>query len=232
MMPLSISGLIVNGSDDPFFSNVALLLHLDGANNSTTFVDSSKNAFAPIVVGTPTIRNTQSKFGGTSGYFDGSAGYISFADSNEWVFSNNATIEMWIYPQSMSVASEIICQRSVSNNLTFWFFRLNTNGTLRLYAKNGGTVTTDITSTGTVLPNVWTHVCAVMVNWQWKIYINGTTSDSVIVNTASWPNVSYPLLVGAGDETGNFFMGHIDELRITRDVARYPNTFTPPTSPF
>jgi hypothetical protein len=51
------------GPTDPSFSNVSLLLKADGANNSTTFVDSSANNLATLfLIYFPPVN---AEFGGT-----------------------------------------------------------------------------------------------------------------------------------------------------------------------
>ena len=64
-------------SGDPFFSNVSLLLHMDGANGSTAFTDSGPNALTATVVGSSAIATAQSQFGGASGNFP-SGSYLTF----------------------------------------------------------------------------------------------------------------------------------------------------------
>jgi hypothetical protein len=65
------------GPTDPYFSNVSLLLHGDGANGSTTIVDSSPSPKTVTAVGNAQISTAQSKFGGSSLAFDGSGDYLT-----------------------------------------------------------------------------------------------------------------------------------------------------------
>lgn len=65
---------------DPDFASVALLLHMDGANGSASFTDSSGNAHAVTANGGAQISTAQSKFGGSSADFDAVDSYLSVAD--------------------------------------------------------------------------------------------------------------------------------------------------------
>ena len=56
---------------DEYFGDVSLLLYGDGTNGSTAIVDSSSINHAIGVNGNAQISTTQSKFGGSSMYFDG-----------------------------------------------------------------------------------------------------------------------------------------------------------------
>ena len=83
---------------DPNFANVSLLLHGDGANNSTTFTDSSSNNFTLSRVGDVKISTTQSKFGGSSIFFDGAGDYLTLANNSVFTFPSSFTVEAWVFP--------------------------------------------------------------------------------------------------------------------------------------
>lgn len=213
---------------DEFWPKVSLLLNMNGTNSSTVFIDSSPNFAA--VFGNTQISTAQFKYGGAAGLFDGSGDYLSFADSENWNFgAGDVVIEGWIRPTTTATAREIIAQRSTADNNNFWLLRVTSSAKIQLTAVSGGSTITNITSNGTVAANTWSHVAAVRSSGTWKIWINGVNSDAVSTNsTSAWPNVGYPLLIGAGDEISNYFSGYIDDLRITKGAARYTSAFTPP----
>jgi len=70
---IGIANTVFTGtkSDDPNYSSVSLLLNGNGTNGSTTFTDSSVNNHTITRNGNAQISTTQSKFGGSSMYFDG-----------------------------------------------------------------------------------------------------------------------------------------------------------------
>ena len=86
---------------DPNFADVSLLLHGDGANNSTTFTDSSSNNFTLSRVGDVKISTTESKFGGSSIFFDGTGDYLTLANNSDFNFPNDFTVEAWVYPTAI-----------------------------------------------------------------------------------------------------------------------------------
>src|SRR3972149_9214360 len=65
-------------------SYTKLLLHMDGANGSTTFTDEMGQAVTAN--GNAQISTAQSKFGGASGLFDGTGDYLSVPASADWDF--------------------------------------------------------------------------------------------------------------------------------------------------
>jgi hypothetical protein len=78
--------------------------------------------------------------------------------------------------------------------------------------------------------NVWYHIAASRSNGVIRFFVNGILQTTTLSSTEV---VSGPWKVGAYPDTVNYrWNGRIDELRITRDVARYTATFIPPTSPF
>ncbi len=78
-------------------SNISLLLHMDGTNNSTTFTDSSLNSHTVTATGSAQIKTAQYKFGDSSGYFTGSYDYLSIPDSSVFDLSSGIwSMKFWI----------------------------------------------------------------------------------------------------------------------------------------
>ena len=70
----------VDTNPDPYFYNTSLLLHFDGAHNSTSVVDSSYLTKTSTAQGDAKISIAKNKFGGSSMYFDGSGDYLTVPD--------------------------------------------------------------------------------------------------------------------------------------------------------
>ena len=93
------SGSIVG---DEYYNSCSLLLHFSGSNGSTTFIDNSPNNLTVTSNNGVAISTVQSKFGGTSGLFDGTNDYLSIADTAAFRLGSVAyTIEAWIYLNSL-----------------------------------------------------------------------------------------------------------------------------------
>ena len=88
-------------------------------------------------------------------------------------------------------------------------------------------------STGTISNDTWTHVAAVRSGSTITLYINGTADGTVssAVNIVSHGalQVGRQILVSATDQ---MWLGYIDELRISKGIARWTSNFTPPSSAY
>jgi hypothetical protein len=204
---------------DPYYNYTSLLLHMDGTNTSTSFTDSGPNALAVTAVGNAQISTAQSKYGGASGYFDGTGDYLSLASNSQFaVGTSDFTIEFWIYITARKSYGYIIWTKGggdalyISFDLAGNFLRLT----------NAGTV---FAVTSTLNLNQWYHVAVVRSSGSSKIYVDGIGGTAVAC-AASFVQ-SGPLI--GGDSTANYFQGYIDDLRITK-YARFTSAFTPPAA--
>ena len=226
---------------DPYYGAVSLLLHGDGANGSTEILDSSVNPKTVTAVGNARISTAQSKFGGASMYFDGSGDKASLSASPEWVFGiQDFTIEAWMYLMNGG--------QSYARLMHFGPFWLNDNawginaydadfpGKLTFASfKLGGRL---CVSTSTIALNTWYHIAVTRQNGVFRLFVNGileSTNSSYISDTIEPVGATTnTFTVGSsattsGDED---MQGYIDDLRITKGVARYTSSFTPPSQPF
>lgn len=223
---------------DPYFANVSLLLHFDGANGSTTFTDSSPTPKTVTALGGAAISTAQSKFGGASGYFDGNGDYLSVPHSSSLsLISGNFTIEARIYISSLSATGFVLIGKDGVFGTSYPQYRIMVPSSAKLTAflGNGNGVSpvgTTYTGTTTISTGAWHHIAIVKSGSTLIGFLDGGIEFSAAA--ATMYEGSKPLLIGyEKDQPSSFFMhGYIDELRITKGVARYTTAFTPPTAPF
>jgi hypothetical protein len=224
---------------DPFVNNVSLMLSMDGANNSTTFIDSSQNALAVTAVANAKISTAQSKFGGSAAYFDGTGDYLTVANNAVNAFGlGDFTIECWVNFSALPGNNIVMCiantMTSVSSaNTTMWWFGLYNNaGTNRLHLGRHGNGDVFAYVNWTPSLNTWYHVAATRSSSSViRLFIDGV-SQSVTTSGSNWANnfsATGILSIGEG-ATFLEFNGYIDDFRLTT-AARYTASFTPPTAP-
>ena len=228
---LGYRGLLLNhagaslpvGPADPYWSNVVSLLHFDGADGSTTFDDDAGRSW--IAEGTAQIDTAQAgAFGGASGLFDGAGARISTPASVEFVFgTGDFTIEMRV--RQVSPVSE-------------WreLFMVNAGAGLNIMLYDGKLVVAregiaiDYIAPAPVALGDWYHLAVSRADGVVYGFVNGTLafSGAYGYDFNQWANVS----IGAKSGGSNSLAGHIDELRVTKGLARYTSDYTPPTEPF
>jgi hypothetical protein len=212
---------------DEYFQNVSLLLHGDGTNGSTTIIDSSPSPKTVTAFGDAQISTAQSKFGGASIAFDGVGDYLSIADSSDWDVTADYTIEFWARHDLSGVnfTKGYLGTQSVSGTNGFAIGHYLGDLVVR-------TASSSILSTGAPITSLaWNHIALVWSSSTLKGYVNGT---EVLSTTAYTTSTAVPLIIGnfSNLDANRYFDGYIDDLRITKGVARYTANFTPPTAPF
>lgn len=214
---------IKRGGVDQFFNNVSLLLPMD-----ESFNDFSNNNFTLTSYGNPIISQDQSKFSSAAGYFGPSNDYLSAASSSLFGFgTGDFTIEMWIYPQGTSAFQG--------------FFNANdyTNGILMRWHATSQSDSLYINSTyydwqpAIHAPvNTWSHIALVRYGGTVKMFVNGVNRIGSATNNSDIGSTAIPLIGASAHSTNEGFNGYINELRVTKGVARYTADFTPPTNKF
>jgi len=214
---------------DANFANVSFLLHMDGSNGSTTFTDSSLNALAVTANGNAQISTAQSKFGGASAAFDGTGDYLATAHNSVLsIESGDFTAEAWVYRNASGAIHNIINKRQNSPSPgSGHAWRINANNTLQFFFTGGSS----ITSTSTVSAGSWVHIAVTRSANTVRQFINGTL-DATTATFSNGTSNTQEVRIGIDEVGGDGFNGYIDDLRITKGVARYTANFTPPSAPF
>jgi hypothetical protein len=222
-----------SGSGDTYYNSCSLLMHFDGANGSTTFTDNSPAPKTATASGDAQISTVQSKFGGASLYLDGTGDYLSINYNSVFNFGTDSfTWESWIYPTNISGIDGIYATSGGAGVYPKFVVHLNA-GTPSIHYNNltnGNDIYT--TATSAVSLNTWTHLAFVRNGSSWTWYINGNSAGTGTNNT-NITFTSQPTYIGYGGESYfTPFNGYIDEMRVTKGVARYTSNFTPATSAF
>lgn len=208
--------------------NTLLLMHYDGADGGTTFVDNSENAWTFSANGNAQTDTSQSMFGGSSLLLDGTGDFLTGTDDPIWTFTGDFTIECFVRFNSVAGAQVFVAQWGVSS--TSWIFQLSSS-TLNLALSTNGTTANllNLAPAWTPSTGVWYHLAAVRSGSTCTVYVDGVSLGSGS-GAGTLFNATFVPRVGS-QGSGNTLNGWIDEVRIST-VARYTANFTRPAQPF
>jgi hypothetical protein len=235
-----------NADSDSSYSGVSLLHKYEGANSSTTFSDAS-NYFhnATAAGGAISLSTFKSKFGVSSLYSDGTS-YLTIPANEAFVFgTGNFTFEGWFNNDGSKTTRQALFGTEGGDNQ--WTDSARFNVWLRGYSNqsnfeihhsgnSGGPIISFPISV--YLDGNWHHFAISRASGVWNVYINGSHMASYShSNAASLGATGQSLVIGSSglfDSGARAMKGYLDELRITKGVARYTGTssFTPSTSAF
>lgn len=209
---------------DQQFSNNSLLMHFNGANNSTTFTDVIGHT--ANTSGSPIITTLESKFNGSSIYFNSSS-YLSIANTNtEFSFgTDDFTVECFIrFPAYKASNQGIIGLGIGTGKWQLQSFNTGSNINISFHFDTS----TWIQTTYIISLNTWYHVAVTRQAGTGRLFVQGNkeAEGTYLQNL----NYNGPLFVGYN---GSISMhGYMAEARITKGFARYTGNFSIPTFPF
>lgn len=200
------------------------LLHGDGQNNSTVTSDSSSYKYPTALIGNAKISTTQSKWGGSSIYCDGSADYVNvYPTAATDLGTGDFTMDCWVRFDGNG-GHQAIFEYGVANN---FLLQRNTDGNLYLMV-NGSVIYTQAWAYSL---NRWYHVAIVKQSGSIGIYIDGVKLGSSVAST-------YSLSAGTAGYrwgyalVGNSFGGWVEEARLVKGVSLWNSTFILPNNPY
>ena len=197
-----------------------LILALDPANpksysgSGTTVTDISNNNNNGILTNDAYVRY-------------GNLGVLSFDGSNDYAalpsltLASSFTIEFWFYMSALAGIGYYVLYDGRPASTTGAYVNLAINGATPESYVNGATVI----SGSPLSANTWYHFAYARSGSSTKMFITDNTNYINAVNRPVIGTNGYIL----GDSN---FNGYIDDLRITKGLARYTANFTPPTQAF
>lgn len=210
-----------------------LMLHCDGADASTTFTDEIGKTVTAN--GNAQIDTAQSKFGGASGLFDGTDDYLSIPDSDDWNFGiGDFTIDFWV--RFASVSGEQAFFEQYVNGNTYNIFYKTAAGSLVFQSNDGGVIKGDYTYAWSPSINTWYHIAVVRSGSSGYLFVDGVSvgTASTAFGSNTLPDLAAAVKIGMWSGAGGPWNlnGWIDELRVSKGIARWTANFTVATSAY
>jgi hypothetical protein len=222
------SSAVTPRAGDPFFSSVSLLLPMD-----TAFTDLS---ITPKTVTNSggSISTAEKKNGAGSGLFNISGGTNVLSIPHDAGFSfqsgDSFTVECWYYPTSFGSYNYLVSKGSGSSQREW---ALGVTGSALLWYRQTDGSDLSFSANATVTLNEWAHIAAVCNGSTVTLYKDGVAAGSTAWGTPQGSGQSlYIMQFLDFRNIAHEGRGYIDNLRITKGVARYTANFTPPAAAF
>lgn len=230
-------------TSDPNYYSTILLLHLDGTSGTVSSVtDNSPNNTTLSIVGTPSYNTTTFKFGTASLNTTYTSTTNKLVTPSSSVFSfdtGNFTMECWAYCTNVTTYNRLFGNGTGSAFTTGnWLLGIDSSPAQKLVLYVFPTSTVVATSGTTSLSNnTWYHIAFVRNGTNFYVFLNGNL-EFTYTSSASLDGGGTKLLnigsSGQGPSNPAFetWNGYIDDVRITKGVARYTSNFTVPSEAF
>jgi hypothetical protein len=227
--------LFVESSIVPPDSETALLISPDSTQDATAFADLSTFVHTVTAMGDTHHSTEFVTFGATAAKFDRVDDYIYIDTSTEFhMLAGDFTYDAFIYPLVIDGTMQtIFAGDRQSGDHRSVLVSINTTGKAEGKCYSNGTsasVFGTVTGTTTLQAGQWYHVAYTRSGNTFSIWVDGVQEDSV-VETGTMYSAPYGLMVGAYNSPAPDieFSGYIDEIRVSRGIAR---TDFPPVQPY
>lgn len=210
-------------SVDPYWNNVSLMIDFENDGNPAAIADRSSYGHSVTRIGNlPSIEDGAGKYG-DGGKFN--SGGLQLPSHTGFSFgSGDFTIEFWIKPTNNNM---VMSKRSGSGTYGAFTYQDGHAGTFKALHSSGSGWDLTVDSGANLSLNVWQHVAVTRSGNTFRVFVGGVQKGS---STYSSGITSSGTLVIGADTEGGGFTGHMDDVRITKGVARYTANFTPPGS--
>jgi len=212
-----------------------LLLHCDGADESTTITDAT-GRHSPVANGTAQIDTAQSVFGGASLLLDGNSDYVDVIDSPDWQFgSGEFTIELMARFNSFADQNPFVSQFQASPyDVSFNLVYADGASALGVFTDTGAGGTKQHSWSWSPVVDTWYHVALVRDGDFLRAFIDGSEIGSASSISGALEDGGQPLDIGIMRSSSTYYLnGWIDELRVLKGVAANTDTTFPvPTGPY
>ena len=211
------------------WDKLVLGLHCDGTNGSTTFTDvKGKTVTANGNAQISTAQYPALTGKTSSALFDGTGDYLTIADSADFTFPGDFTIQLFVrFASGLGSAQMlyddehatngygILFQKNAADKFAFYYMPDNASN------KNDSGQLVIITSTTTATTGVWYRVQVRRVGTTVAMGVNGTQEASTTLSSGVgiW-NPSATVWIGGRYNSSGWINGYISEFEIYKGVGK------------
>lgn len=218
---------------DPHWNSVVLRQTFDA-----DFADVSNSAHPAVPVGLATITPDTFKFGGGAANLGNFGRKVRVPNSPDFLFgTGDFTVEFWLYFALGSLyTSDIIAVYDRSTNQRSWVLAASSSRVLAAYASSDGVNPNVVNrpSLGTMPLTTWTHLCLERSGNTLRVYRDGVMLSKDTSSLSLFNSTSDLYINGTASELSNTHRIVVDDVRITKGVARYASDagFAVPTEAY
>jgi hypothetical protein len=237
----SLFGHATGGACDPDFADVELLTHLDGTNGATSATDSSNNAQGMSMFFGAQLSTAEQKFGTASMWVNGGVCDLSGAIADYAFGSGDFTVEAWAWWDGTSATNfpgivNFWPQVGTDSMWNLVWNRGSSPATLAFnWSTDGSSFSNSVATSGAYTPtaSTWIAYACDRSGTTFRLYVNGavvatkTASDTIFTGSGGDATIG-----NWGNTSSQNWTGYIDEVRVTKGIARYAGAYTPATAPF
>lgn len=223
---------------DANYDKVSLLLRGRGVDGATTIPDASPIQLPMTAAGNARISNAAAKFDLTSMFFDGSGDLLTTPHHTGLnLATGDFTIEAWVKYTALSAGNmQIFNKDGTSSFLPSWAMSISSAGKLNgvVGVSSGAASANVLTGATSLTAGVFNHVAFTRQGTTLRVFVNGVL-DGTITQTITPVDSARALALGglsSGTPATDYLHGYVQEARVTKGLARYTASFTPPTEIF
>jgi cytoskeletal protein CcmA (bactofilin family) len=169
------------------------------------------------------LSTAQKKWGTASLALNGTTGYAYIQSNTDFEFgTSDFTIEFWVYRNNASLTEGFLDFKTTNPQNAPNIYAMGTN---LHYFVNGNTRIFGQAALSSA--NTWYHVAVARTGTSTRMFVNGTQVGFDWTDTTDY--IAAPITIGNNYVYTAGLNGYLDDLRISKGIARYTSNFTAPT---
>lgn len=226
---LAIIAISINSNAVEVDEKTVLLFHSGSVDGSPIVTDSSDKQNTIAVMGDVHHTTDKSEFYGSSILFDGFGDSLRVFESSDWDFGNwDFTIDLWVNVSNLDDGRYYLLTHTSGVNPENQGYSLEINDRVPVfnYVAGGAVFQGALTGITPLDDGLWHHIAVVRSGDNGLLFVDGVAEATHAFTGRSIDSVAGPLAVGewVGLDQ-NYFHGYIDELMVSKGIARWETDF-------